>query len=240
MVAGKLRLQPATKTGEGGEDEERVAGSFVQVGKIKSLCENTLENCTAVYADRESLHTMEAIYESARPSADWHAAQNARLRSCADSSEWLREQLGRGVFPQHYVQTWQVLQSMQALERCGLYGTMPRTLQSLHEDHPRLAAADEQANRLGRLCSVLIGKRVVRTLWLTRGWGARIHLLSSEDAGIRERTMASFREDYETFRDACGHLDNRYIAKMVERSPFVEVAWRRSKWWACWRTLAGR
>ena len=190
---------------------------------LRISCANACVIAVQMLVEPYNKQLCQLLVTVVRPAEQWHGTQNHVLRSTAASKEWLRDQSAGG-YMQHVQDILWQLQRREALQAIGLT-TASRDCELLSNDD--LVSEDTAADMFGTMCWVFATKRVVRTLWFTRGWPLRF--LAALQPEWRQRALDDFRADFRAFqytRDLMADPAHQTAkgVKLVERSVFHDTS----------------
>ena len=150
-AGASLRLPSAA------EKAVKVAGCNAIVSGVVFLMEEHNQNIGRVIL---------AICES---QDKWHSHQNKTLRSCAESKDWLYEQVAKSQFMISLFDTWAKLEDPVALQYCGFVTTPVIPGEELHENHPMVVQQNQLAAAMGNLAKELVLSRLKKFMWMLMG-----------------------------------------------------------------------
>lgn len=150
----------------------------------------------------------------------WQGLQSKALRDFPSGRAWLCKQLG-GELLKHIGDVFKVCSRLDAMESLefDLLGKSSQ-LEGAGVAHDQLATQDDIADVFGDFASALASARASRTCWFWRGWPLRM-VGVLEGGALRSSTMASFKSDWENFKQASA-VSNKSVAlqAILRRSPF--------------------
>ncbi len=98
---------------------------------------------------------------------------------------------------------------------------------SLHLDHPYVCMENENAEFAWSFCLGMVGHRIVRMLWLLRGWPVCFAAAGVDDRDVQGRVLDRLKSDFDLFGKLKEQADCDLAAAMVDRSCFQTFAVRQ-------------
>lgn len=204
---------------------------------IRGCAHNALAIAIGTMSDPLNESLLRMMLAVILPVESWHRFQSHKLRNSQDSVDWVVAQLG-GAFMKHVCDVVNTLSDIAILEDCSFY--IPSVTAKVGapemEVDPGCNDDNTLADYFGDFVLSSVSNRQQRSLWLIRGWPARMSLvLGTKTQG--EATLLAFQEDLDSFRamDALPHkssaealLLRRSVFQSVPVQQYVEVTQRRA------------
>jgi ferredoxin len=159
---------------------------------------------------------------AANPTEGWHRYQSSQLRDVASNSAWLIAQTSGGFF-EHVRETMNLPFSRAACQNCGIECPAEFELDPHDVGGLEIVRQDDLSALFGDAALSMATRRLVRCIWLWRGWPTRFAALCGGDAAC-ERVVDEFKADLEAFRFVSDMRDkSNKVLDRLHRSPFTHV-----------------
>ena len=188
---------------------------------MQAVCKSGLHTATMMLMDHENKIRQRILYTIGEPLTTWFTDMSSTMRSSEGARKFLLDCLLENKFDDVLHSTISQLRDWSVISFCGMQPDIRAEHGESNTLHPEFVLHDEWATLLGHGTMRLVGRRVARTLWLTRQWPGRgVALASTENPHVHVHAL---RQDWDNFQKLKTRTDNQAKA-MVQRSCFQQVA----------------
>lgn len=175
-----------------------------------------------IFSDIQHNRIIRVLTMAANPTEGWHRYQSSQLRDVASNSAWLIAQTSGGFF-EHVRETMNLPFSRAACQNCGIECPAEFELDPHDVGGLEIVRQDDLSALFGDAALSMATRRLVRCIWLWRGWPTRFAALCGGDAAC-ERVVDEFKADLEAFRFVSDMRDkSNKVLDRLHRSPFTHV-----------------
>lgn len=170
-VEGARKKMKIVAQREATEEKERMRDQAKDV-ESNGNCQNVLHLSAAVLSDPMCQVRQRVLLVCTEKSREWHSSQSKLLRSVLEACEWMKSQV-YGQYMKALEDTFNVMEDQPALQFVGIATRRIPGLEKMFAKHPVILDQGEVSQLMGRFILALVGRRVVRALWLLKGWPAQ-------------------------------------------------------------------